>query len=287
MKKLCLLICLLIGFLCFDVNASTRVNTRTEGNFLVPADVQVVESNKKAILGTPAVNADEKIYDFADLLSDKEEENLYKHVKHFIDKTKIDYVIVTISNNNKGSSMIYTKDFYNYNDFANDGIILLIDRDYKGIYMTTYGSAIELFPDSRMEPILKNVFNLTKENKFYEACKSFTTSISEFVKIGIVSDAGEVVKVSQDGSVKVSKKLHLIGILVFALIGTTIIIGILILCSRSSKKVNFVNDYLNKDTMKIIDVSEMFIGTRTFKASLSGDSNKINRQKQRDSMTKH
>lgn len=284
MKRLRLLMSLLIVSLCFgfvNVNASTRVNTRTEVNYLVPPDVIVAESNKNAILSTPAVNAEEKIYDFADLLTDGEEEALYKHVKHFIDKTKIDYVIVTISKNNKGSSKDYTRDFYNYNNFGNDGIILLIDRDYKGIYMTTNGRAVELFPDSRMEPILKNVFMLTKEKKFFEACKSFTTSISEFVKIGVVSDDEEVVKVSQDGTVKVSKSLHLLEVSIFALVGTAIIIGILVLSSRMVRKATSASDFLNKDTMKIIDISEMFLGSRTFKAPLSGgSSNKNSKPKQ-------
>ncbi len=282
MKKFRILISFLIVGLCFsffNVNASTRVNTRTEGNYLVPPDVIVAESNKNAILSTPAVNADEKIYDFADLLTDGEEEALYKYVKHFIDKTKIDYVVVTISKNNKGSSKDYTRDFYNYNNFGNDGIILLIDRDYKGIYMTTNGRAIELFPDSRMEPILKNTFLLTKEKKFFEACKSFTTSISEFVKIGVVSDDEEVVKVAQDGTVKVSKSLHLLDVFVFALVGTAVIIGILILSSRTVKKATSANDFLNKDTMKIIDISEMFLGSRTFKAPLSGGATHNSKQK--------
>lgn len=228
MKKIRIILCLMILSVCFNINdvfASTRVNTRTEGNYLVPTDVIITESNKQAILSTPAVDATEKIYDFADLLTDTEESTLYKSVKHFTDSTKIEYVIVTISKNNKASSKDYTKDFYNYNDFSNDGIILLIDRDKKGIYMTTNGRAVELFPDSRMEPILKNVFNLTKEKKFYEACKSFTTSISEFVQIGVAENGEELVKVGKDGSVKVSKNYHFVVIAGFALVGTAIIIG--------------------------------------------------------------
>ena len=51
--QLLILISFLIVGLCFsffNVNASTRVNTRTEGNYLVPPDVIVAESNKNAIL---------------------------------------------------------------------------------------------------------------------------------------------------------------------------------------------------------------------------------------------
>lgn len=279
MKKIRIIVSLIIICICFScssVFASTKVNTRTEGNYLVPADVIITESNKAAILGTPAIDASEKIYDFADLLSASEEETLYKNVKHFIDSTNIDYVIVTISKNNKDSSKNYARDFYNYNDFKDDGIIFLIDRDNKGIYMTTSGRAVELFPDSRMEPILKNAFNLTKEKKFYEACKSFTTSISEFVQIGVISDDGEVVKVGKDGTVKVSRDYHLLEISLFALVGTAIIIGILILNSRMVRKATSARDFLNKDTMKIIDISEMFLGTRTLKAPLSGGSNSNN-----------
>lgn len=258
---------------CSEVFAGTKVNIRSEGNYYVPSDVVVTESNKKAILGTPSVNAEEKIYDFADILTDGEEETLFKNIKHFISSTNMDYVIVTTKKNNKASSKDYTKDFYNYNDFSNDGIILLIDRDKMGIYMSTSGKAVEMFSNERMEPILKNVFNLTKERKFYDACKSFTTSISEIVKIGTVKD-GEVVKVSKDGNVKVSKDLHLFNVALGALIGTGIIIGILILSSRMVRKATSARDFLNKETMKIVDISEMFLGTRTFKAPLTSSVDK-------------
>lgn len=264
---------LIISFICIvlncnDVFASTKVNIRTEGNYYVPSDVVVTESNKNAILSTPSVNAEEKIYDFAEILTDVEEETLFKNIKHFTSSTNIDYVIVTAKKNNKASSKDYTKDFYNYNNFGNDGIILLIDRDKNGIYMSTFGKAVELFSDERMEPILKNVFELTKKKKFYDACKSFTTSISEIVKIGTVKD-GEVVKVGEDGTVKVSKDLHVVSVLLFSLLGTGIIIGILVLRCKMVRKATSARDYLNKDTMKIVDISEMFLGTRTFKASLT------------------
>lgn len=269
---------LLISFICIvlncnDVFASTKVNIRTEGNYYVPSDVVVTESNKKAILSTPSVNAEEKIYDFAEILTEGEEETLFKNIKHFISSTNMDYAIVTTKKNNKGSSKDYTKDFYNYNDFGNDGIILLIDRDKMGIYMTTSGRAVELFSDERMEPILKNVFELTKKKKFYDACKSFTTSISEIVKIGTVKD-DEVVKVGKDGTVKVSKDLHVVNVAIFALLGTGIIIGILILRCRMVRKATSARDFLNKDTMKIVDISEMFLGTRTFKAPLTSSVDK-------------
>lgn len=280
MKKIKIIICLMLISVLLgvsDVDASTRVNTRTDGNYLVPNDVIVTESNKNAILSTPAIDASEKIYDFAELFSASEEEQLYKSVKHFIDSTNIDYVIVTTSKNTKETSKDYSKDFYNYNDFRYDGIILLIDRDKKGIYMSTFGRAMELFSDTRMEPILKNVFSLTKEKKFYAAAKSFTTSISEIVKIGAIPKNDEIVKVESDGKVKVSKDVHILRIVLFSGVGSIIILGILILCSRNVIKATYANNYLNKEIAKVVDISVMNLGSKTLKAPLaSGTKSKKN-----------
>ena len=49
------------------VSASTNTNIRTEDNYLINDWIEVTDSNRGNILNTPAVNAEEKIYDFADL----------------------------------------------------------------------------------------------------------------------------------------------------------------------------------------------------------------------------
>ena len=281
MKKIKLIISLLVLCVfinCNNVFASTKVNTRSEGNYLVPSDVVVTESIKQDIMSTPAINAEEKVYDFADILTKDEEDKLYKHVKNFVDGANMDYVIVTTSKNNKASASKYARDFYDYNDFSNDGILLLIDMDNRSIYMLTSGNAYNLFPDSRMKPILENVFSKIKEKKYYDACKSFTTSISQFVKIGLVSDDEGVVKVGEDGSVLVKKDLHLLEVFVFALIGTLVIIGILVLSSRMVRKATSAKNFLNKETMKIINISEMSLGSQTYKKLLSSDNNSFDKK---------
>ena len=57
---------LLLIFLSTNVYASTNTKERTEDDLLVPSKVEVTESNKQYILDTPAVDAEEKVYDFAD-----------------------------------------------------------------------------------------------------------------------------------------------------------------------------------------------------------------------------
>lgn len=53
------------------------------------------------------------------------------------------------------------------------------------------------------------------------------------------------------------------------------------MCSKISKKTSVSRDFLNKDTMKIIDISEMSLGSRTFKALLGSSVDKKEKTKQR------
>lgn len=272
MKKFKGILVLLI--LCIAINikgvlASTKVNTRTETNYLVPSDVIVTESIKKDILSTPAINVDEKIYDFADILTNKDEEKLYKQVNNFITKTNIDCVIVTINSNVKNSTKDYAHDFYNYNNFSNDGILLLLDMSNRSIYVATNGYAYELFPDSRLQPMLKSVFTKVKSERYYEACNNFITSVSQFVEIGLVSDDERFVQVSDNGDVTITDTDYLVAIFIFALGGAAFIISILVLSNRMVRKATSAKGFLNKDTMKIIDISEMSLGTQVSKTSLS------------------
>lgn len=280
-KKLALFI--LVFFLLgnIDVFASTKVNIRTESNYYLPSDVRVSESNKQSILSTPAVDASEKIYDFAELLTETEEKKLYKKIKYFVKETELDLVIVTIKENVKGNSgdsattrmKAYSHDFYDYNDFKNNGLLLLIDMQAGGIYMVTEGKAVELFPNSRMNPILKNVYDKLSERKYFDACNGFITSVSDFVDIGVPGD--EDLVIDDDGNVVKDKLSNILWIVLSSLVISGIIVGIMISSYKNVKLSNNSHDYLNRNSVNIITISEMYLGGKTNRALL----NKNNKRK--------
>ena len=279
MKKFRIIVLLIIMCLCFgfkECSASTKVNTRTEGNYLVPSDVTVTQSNKSAILSTPAIDALEKVYDFAEILSDSEEEKLYKQIEQFITGTSMDFVIVTTSKHTKASSRDYAHDFYDFNDFKNNGMLFLIDMQQSEIYMVTKGSAVSIFTDKRMEPLLKNAYNSVVAKNYYKACSNFITSSAEFVNIGIAAD-DEVVKIDSDGTVNVSKDLHLLEVFIVALVGTFIIIVVMILSNNMVHKATSSKEFLNRETIRIINISEMYLGSHTSKVSISDSSSRKSR----------
>ena len=74
MKKFNYLIIIFIVFFGIKLNCNAGVQTykRTTDNLLIPSDVKVDSTNLNSILNTPAVNAKEKIYDFAFLIDDQQ-----------------------------------------------------------------------------------------------------------------------------------------------------------------------------------------------------------------------
>ena len=76
MKKRIILLIVCVFSFCFfieDVYADFDIYERTAEKPLVPDNVVIDDTNRDIILKTPAVDASKKIYDFADILIDKEE----------------------------------------------------------------------------------------------------------------------------------------------------------------------------------------------------------------------
>lgn len=115
------------------VYGSVKTYERTVDNLGISDDIEQTRTVINAALKTPKVDASEKIYDFADLFEDYEEELLYDSVMDFILEHNMDMVIVTIDDNNKYAAMKYADDFYDYNDFGigsdHTGVLFLIDMD--------------------------------------------------------------------------------------------------------------------------------------------------------------
>ena len=93
---------LLLITLCLFLNittifASTKTIERTEENkYGVNKHWNITNSNIKNVKNTPYVNANEKIYDYADILTDEEEKQLFQKIDNFIKETHIDMVFVPI-----------------------------------------------------------------------------------------------------------------------------------------------------------------------------------------------
>lgn len=173
MKNKKLIIILLFTFLFIPYNciASVKTYQRTNDNYLVPKDVIVNSNNVVNVLKTPAVSSSEKIYDFADLFTEEEKKDIYKKMEQYIKKSNMDSIIVTTKELNGQSLSDYTYNFYDYNDFKNNGIIFVIyikDTEPE-IFMGNGGTASAYYTDSIIRQTLIHVYKDIASKNYYKS----------------------------------------------------------------------------------------------------------------------
>lgn len=271
MVKYFLLIVVLFITFIIPVSASTNTFTRTEDDLLVSSDVIVNSQNLDNILNTPAVDASEKVYDFADLLTISEEEQVYNQVQQFINKANLDLAIVTISDNNKFSAMEYADDFYDYNNFGleedRSGVLFLIDMDTREIYISTTGRALSIYNDFRISRILDAIYQEFSNKNYLNGITKFVTIIESYDTMGLPSNKDSKYIIDADGTV--SRRFPWLIILGIPLAITVIVVGSLVYKNKLVRVATSSREYLDKDSLRIKTVSDRLISTNTTSVPIS------------------
>lgn len=140
MKRFSQLLIIIFLFVLFisPVKANSfETYERTESNnYGVNKKWEITSSNKSNVLNTKYVDASVKVYDFNDVLTDEEVEELQRLIKEYTEKTGFDVAIVIDSfefdcwgDDCGTTNEDYTADFYDYNDFG----LELDDEYYSGV----------------------------------------------------------------------------------------------------------------------------------------------------------
>ena len=261
MKKLSkVLIVILLLFVSVSVSASVTVKDRNDfENYGVNKKWKINESNKSNVLSTPLVNVDDKIYDFADAISDYDEINLKNIINNFVSKTNMDMVIVTINEPYYSDAEMeeFAADFYDYNDFGLNfekysGVLLLrnasLNNRYYNIY--TFGEAQLYFSYERLEYTLDDIYDDIYNDEYLSG---FTTFINKM----------ENYYVDNMGFLKEKYNPPIFMSLIISAKITGIVMYILISKNKMVRKASAANDYLEKETINYTQKRDDFITTRT------------------------
>ena len=159
----------------------------------------------------------ERVFDYADMLTDEEEQSLREYIAECEEKIQADIVIVTISESVEydlqnpdlpeafhakevGSTDWETAmrnladNFYDYNNFGYNKVhgyrVLLLDNSYdgqKGSWLSTCGSVYDYFGDYEIDQALYAVDDYIDESpyKAYKACVDYVTRTMEESKEGM------------------------------------------------------------------------------------------------------
>ena len=254
---------LILGLIIFNifilnVNASTKTFERTESNLLLPSWIDASKVDKNAVLKTKAVDASEKIYDFAEYINDTDEVKLYNFAKEYFNHTKYDIVILTIDNLDEKNPFDYMYNFYDYNSFERNGIIMMVYKNEVYIGTTKYGE------DSQIEKIYTKAYIRAMVSYLKDKInsKEYYQGAYDFIKLGKgIYD----IQTNNNGNFRVNAKGELVkniywfDYLVISFAITSISVVVLLYVNGLNNKKSISKDYLNKSTLIVNKISDEII----------------------------
>ena len=243
--------------------------------FLIPI-------NTYAISDIPTVDSSKKVYDYADLLSEEEENKLHEGIIDVLEKRNLEVVFVTINNNPYGTSdeatQNYAADFYDYNKFGvgdrRSGVLVIIDMGNRYHYILTSGDAQLYYDDERINGINDAAYEYLSMDNYYGSFEASLKSIDNYYQMGIpesnslfcVDDNGDFFKCKDE-----PKEVNWLVSALSAIAGS---LGSIFIHTRKYRGIHLAtdaNDYIKNST--ITSSHDQFLTTFTSRVRRSNDNN--------------
>jgi uncharacterized protein len=277
MKKI--LFILLSFFLCIglcNAEITTYDRNRLE-NYGVNKHWKIDQYNKAEILNTHAVDANQKVYDFSDILTPEEELYFRTLSNNFYKKTGFELVILTESfyNLDDDDNGDYAQNFYDYNDFGltdkyYSGVVILRNTypgmPWYGVY--SFGEAQYYYnsdySDSRLNFSLDKIYNNMINSNYKLAFDTLINDLVHYYEQGKEPGMDDYI-LNNDGVLvyKPSLAPFIIGAAVIALVTTLIFIGSNKRKHKLIIKERMAHEYLDRKSIIYTRKSDILYNSRT------------------------
>lgn len=152
--------------------------------YLEAAEVLVSEKNSSGAFEDLPPEFDEtlpRLVDDADLLSASEEATLLQQLDEISQRQQLDVVVVTANELDGKTAMEYADDFYDYNGYSEDGILLLVSMEQRDWWLSTCGYGITAFTDAGLEYISERFLPKLSKGEYAEAFEIFARQCDTFI----------------------------------------------------------------------------------------------------------
>ncbi len=130
----------------------------------------------------PVIAADmPRVVDGAELLSPIEESRLREKLDEISTRQGLDVVVVTVEDTGGKSAMAYADDFYDYNGYAPDGILLLIGMEEREWWISTSGYGITAFTDDGIDYISERILSDLSDGCYTDAFDTYAELCDAFI----------------------------------------------------------------------------------------------------------
>lgn len=276
---------IIILFFCFigisNIKAEIETYDRnTLNNYGVNKKWDINNKNKENVLNTYAVNANDKIYDFADILTENEEKILYNMSVNFYNDTGMELILLTDNfyNTTDEENEEFAVDFYDYNDFGLEdeyysGVIIFRNSyesyPYYAIY--TFGNAQFYYSNSRLDYILDYMYSDMTNHNYLKGFNFAIEELNTYYEMGTDSELDSYY-LDDMGFLKQKYQPPIIFAFVISGIITAIVISILVGKNKMIYKSRFAHDYLDKNSIAFTLQKDQFITSKTTSYTISSSS---------------
>ena len=255
------------------------VERSVENNYCVNKHWSINDSNLSNVMSVPYVNSQDKIYDYANLLSESEKAEIKQNIDDYTKKTGFDVAIIIVNEYMSDSANdVYAVDFYDYNDFGlkdnskdYSGVIFIVNMNESNRYfnMFSFGSAQLYYSQSVIENILDVVLEDFIAGDYSKGLNTFVEECNRYYDNGKYYDNYYV---DDDGMLH-KKYVAPIGIaLGGGALVTLITMIVLVKKNKMVKKANAAVEYLDKSSVNYSVKTDQFTGTFTTRHRISSDS---------------
>ena len=119
--------------------------------------------------------------DGAGYLTEEEAITLDAALESISDRLDTDVVIVTVNSLEGKTATAYADDYYDYNDFRPDGILLLVSKEERDFAVSTTGFGITAFTDYGLEKLMEVPLMYLGRDEYFEAFGEFATEADHFI----------------------------------------------------------------------------------------------------------
>lgn len=143
----------------------------------IPQNIYADESNNEDL---------KRVVDYADLLTDSQEEKLEKSIKEVRDKYNQDIVFVFTDDLGGQEIEAYADDFFDYNGYGygpdSSGILFVVDMNRRETYISTCGESISTFTDYGCDYVLDKVTKHLGDGNYNGAVNEFKKLCEDFME---------------------------------------------------------------------------------------------------------
>ena len=224
-------------------------------------------SNVLAEGSVPNVDNTPRVVDYANIFDSEQVSELNESLTNLSEKHNADFVIVTTNDACGLISQDYADDFYDYNGYADNGILLLYDFDNRNIYVSTKGTCINNLSDYGREEILDYIWSDIEYSDYYAAATKYIEKIDEYISY---AEQGYIIDINSPAPSVFGTNNIIIAFVISAII-TLITVLVLKKQLKSVATQRYAGNYIKNGSFILKGHADFFVGSHVSKQKIEKD----------------